>query len=40
MSNDTFINHIIAIRVNGETNEDIRDAKRSMIKDMFKSHMG
>lgn len=40
MSNDTFINHIVAIRVSGETNEDIRDAKRSMIKDMFKSHIG
>ena len=40
MSNDTFINHIVAIRVSGETSEDIRDAKRSMIKDMFKSHIG
>lgn len=40
MSNDTFINHIVAIRVSGETSEDIRDAKRSMIKDMFKTHIG
>lgn len=40
MNNDTFINHIVAIRVSGETNEDIRDAKRSMIKDMFKTHIG
>ena len=40
ISNDTFINHIVAIRVSGETSEDIRDAKRSMIKDMFKTHIG
>lgn len=40
MNNDTFINHIVAIRVSGETSEDIRDAKRSMIKDMFKTHIG
>lgn len=40
MSNDTFINHIVAIRVSGETSEDIRDAKRSMIKDMFRTHIG
>lgn len=40
LNNDTFINHIVAIRVSGETSEDIRDAKRSMIKDMFKTHIG
>lgn len=36
---DTFINHIVGIRVNNETAEDIRDAKRAMIKDMFKSKL-
>lgn len=36
---DTFINHIVAIRVNNETAEDIRDAKRSMIRDMFKTKL-
>lgn len=36
---DTFINHIVAIHVNQETAEDIRDAKREMIKDMFRSKL-
>lgn len=36
---DTFINHIVGIHVSTETAEDIRDAKREMIKDMFRKKL-
>lgn len=36
---DAFINHIVGIHVSTETAEDIRDAKREMIKDMFRKKL-
>lgn len=36
MQNDTFVNHIINIEVDDDTAEDVREAKRSVLKDLIR----